>query len=141
VFNVIDYKSGKRPTLTSERIESGECLQPALYVMAAQALVFGDEQATPLWAGYWSLKNGVTTRKGFSLHCSVASGELTTEWQELQPKVIARIAEIVRSARRGDFPVNSSDVNCTSRCDFKTVCRIGQVRSVNKVWTPPAGDA
>ena len=42
VFNVIDYKSGRRPTLTSEKIESGERLQPALYVMAAQALVFGD---------------------------------------------------------------------------------------------------
>ena len=39
VFNVIDYKSGKRPSLSTEKIESGERLQPALYVMAAQALL------------------------------------------------------------------------------------------------------
>lgn len=141
VFNVIDYKSGKRPTLTTEKIESGERLQPALYVMAAEALVFGDEQATPLWAGYWSLKDGVTTRKGSSLHCSVESGEPESDWEQLRPKVIARIAEIVRSARRGDFPVSSTDVYCTSRCEFKTVCRVGHVRSVGKVWIPPPGDA
>ncbi len=141
VFNVIDYKSGKRPTLTAEKIESGERLQPALYVMAAQALVFRGDKATPLWAGYWSLKNGVTTRKGFSLHCSAEPGKISSDWEELQPKVIARIAEIVRSARRGDFPVNSADANCTNLCEFRTVCRIGHVRSVGKVWTPPASDA
>lgn len=141
VFNVIDYKSGKRPTLTTEKIESGERLQPALYVMAAQALVFGDDAATPLWAGYWSLKDGVTTRKGYSLHCSVETGESTAEWDKLRPKVIARIAEIVRSARHGDFPVFSTDVHCTSRCEFKTVCRVGHVRSVGKVWLPPPSDA
>lgn len=141
VFNVIDYKSGKRPTLTAEKIESGERLQPALYVMAAQALVFGDDAATPLWAGYWSLKDGVTTRKGYSLHCSAEPGKPSSDWEELRPRVIARIAEIVRSARHGDFPVSSTDVYCTSRCEFKTVCRVGHVRSVGKVWVPPPGDA
>jgi ATP-dependent helicase/nuclease subunit B len=136
VFNVIDYKSGKRPTLTTDKIESGERLQPALYVMAAQALVFADEQAVPMWAGYWSMRGGVTTRKDYSLHCSVESGEPTETWEVLKPKVIARIAEIVRASRSGDFPIASSDVHCTSMCDFKTVCRVAQVRSVGKMWSP-----
>jgi len=134
VFNVIDYKSGKRPTLTTEKIESGERLQPALYVMAAQALVFGEDQAAPLWAGYWSMRDGVNTGKKYSLHCSVESGESTEVWDELKPKVIARIAEIVHAARVGDFPIASTDIHCTSTCDFKTVCRVAQVRSVGKIW-------
>ncbi|MFO0789865.1 MAG: PD-(D/E)XK nuclease family protein [Pirellulales bacterium] len=140
VFNVIDYKSGRRPTLTGDKIESGERLQPALYVMAAQALVFGDDAATPLWTGYWSMQNGVTTHKSYSLHCSVESGEATDAWEDLKPKVIARIGEIVRAARRGDFPIASRDVHCASYCDFRTVCRVAQVRSVGKIWEP-AGDA
>jgi ATP-dependent helicase/DNAse subunit B len=135
VFNVIDYKSGQRPTLTPEKIESGERLQPALYVMAAQALVFDNDQGAPLWSGYWSMQGGVTTRKDFSLHCSV-DGKLSDNWIQLQQKVIARIAEIVHAARRGDFQVDSRDPNCTSFCDFKTICRIAQARTTNKI--PPA---
>ncbi len=139
VFNVIDYKSGRRPTLTSDKIESGERLQPALYVMAAEALVFGPDKATPLWAGYWSMQGGVTTDKRFSLHCSLESGAPTESWDDLKPKVIKRIGEIVRSTRKGEFPVASRDLDCTSKCDFKTVCRIAQVRSMGKVLGP--GDA
>ncbi len=138
VFNVIDYKSGRRPTLTSEKIESGERLQLALYVMAAEALVFSAESDKPLWAGYWSMQGGVTTNKKYSLHCAVESGEPTESWEELRPKVIARIGEIVRATRRGDFPVLSTDPNCTSFCEFKTVCRVAQVRSVGKVLAPDA---
>jgi hypothetical protein len=50
----------------------------------------------------------------------------------LRPKVIARIGEIVHAARKGDFPVASRDPHCTSFCDFKTICRIAQVRSIGK---------
>jgi ATP-dependent helicase/nuclease subunit B len=135
VFNVIDYKSGRRPTLTMDKIESGERLQPALYVMAAQAVLFANGQAVPMWAGYWSMHGGVTTRKDYSLHCSVESGKATEIWENLKPKVISRIAEIVRAARRGDFPIASSDLHCTSMCDFKTVCRVAQVRNAKKIWS------
>ena len=96
VFNVIDYKSGRRPTLTTEKIESGERLQPALYVMAAQALIFENDQATPMWAGYWSMQGGVNTDKRFSLHCSVKDGTANDTWEELKVKVVARIGQIVR---------------------------------------------
>ena len=132
VFNVIDYKSGKRPTLTAEKMASGERLQPALYVMAAQALLFGDDNAAPLWAGYWSMKSGVTTHKSYSLHCSAETGQAAESWEELKPKVIARIGEIVHATRRGEFPVSSTDPHCTSMCDFRTICRIAQVRSIGK---------
>jgi CRISPR/Cas system-associated exonuclease Cas4 (RecB family) len=134
VFNVIDYKSGKRPTLTADKIESGERLQPALYVMAAQALLFEGDDASPMWAGYWSMQGGVNTDKRYSLHCSVKDGTPSDTWEKLRPKVVARIAEIVRAARNGNFPVASCDPNCTSMCEYKTVCRVSQVRSLGKVW-------
>jgi ATP-dependent helicase/nuclease subunit B len=136
VFNVIDYKSGRRPTLTPEKIESGERLQPALYVMAAQALVFGDDKSAPLWTGYWSMQGGVTTDKRYSLHCAVENGKPSDHWTDLQQKVIARIAEIVHATRRGDFQVDSRDPHCTSFCDFKTICRIAQARTTNKIPPP-----
>jgi ATP-dependent helicase/DNAse subunit B len=136
IFNVIDYKSGRRPTLTTDKIESGERLQPALYVMAAQALVFGPN-ATPLWSGYWGMQGGVTTDKRWSLHCSV-DGKASDDWQALQEKVKTRVVEIVRAARRGDFSIDSRDPNCTSFCDFKTICRIAQARTTNKI-PPPVG--
>jgi len=124
VFNVIDYKSGRRPTLNVDKINSGECLQPALYVMAAQALVFGDD-AKPLWAGYWSMQNGVTTQKQYSLHCA-----------EFNPaNVLSRVRSFVHAIRGGQFPVISRDAECTSRCEFNTVCRVAQVRSIGKVWS------
>jgi RecB family exonuclease len=138
-FNVIDYKSGQRPPHNLDKIESGERLQPALYAMAAEALLFGKGGAVPLWAGYWSMQQGVTTQEKYSLHCSDQSGKLTETWETLKPKVIARIAEIVHAARRGDFPVASNDPHCTRSCDFRTVCRVAQVRSLNKVWI--TGDA
>jgi hypothetical protein len=67
---------------------------------------------------------------------SKAGRSLPKSWATLKQNVIDRLAEIVRSARRGDFPVHSQDPQCTRTCDFRTVCRVAQVRSLEKVWTP-----
>jgi hypothetical protein len=136
VFNVIDYKSGHRPKLNRERIESGESMQPALYVMAAEALVFGAGRAMPLWAGYWSLKDGVSTDKRSSLICSADGVTPSDDWLALRQKVSERVGQIVRDVRQGMFPVHNRDEQCTSRCEFRTVCRIGQVRATGKIWPP-----
>ena len=130
VFNVIDYKSGKRPSLTTEKMESGERLQPPLYVMAAQVLLFGESKGRPLWAGYWSMDKGITTSAKYSLNCSA------DEWESLQQNVVACIRQFVTDIRAGNFPVSSRDEHCTSYCNFSTVCRIAQVRSLGKQWLP-----
>ena len=57
VFSVIDYKTGRSPSLKEEQIASGERLQLPIYVAAAQALFFNDE-ATPVAAGYWTMDRG-----------------------------------------------------------------------------------
>lgn len=143
VFNVLDYKSGKRPTLSKERVASGERLQPAIYVMAAQALLFAKDPATPLYAGYWSLVNGITVAPAYSLHFSDDMQSESEHWAKLRASVVELLGGFVRDIRHGDFPVASRDVHCTSRCDFATVCRIAQVRSLGKQWfieedsTPP----
>jgi ATP-dependent helicase/DNAse subunit B len=134
VYSVIDYKSGRRPSLSKEKIASGERLQPALYVMAAQALLFTEEAATPLYAGYWSLTNGVSVNARFSLYCSQDQRTPSEEWKSLRDEVVAQIGQFVREIRGGDFPVSSRDDDCTSRCEFATVCRIGQVRNLGKQW-------
>lgn len=134
VFSILDYKSGKRPTLSPEKVASGERLQPALYVMAAQALLFSDDSATPLYAGYWSLVNGITLARAYSLHCSDDLESVSEDWQQLCQSVEERLGKFVREIRHGDFPVASRDEHCTSRCDFATVCRIAQVRSLGKQW-------
>ncbi|HEY2414621.1 MAG TPA: PD-(D/E)XK nuclease family protein [Pirellulaceae bacterium] len=128
VFNVIDYKSGRRPTLTTEKMESGERLQPPLYVMAAQVLLFGENNGRPLWAGYWSMDKGMTASAKYSLNCSAE------EWSALQQSVVARIRQFVTDIRAGNFPVASRDDQCTSICNFSTVCRVAQVRSLGKQW-------
>jgi RecB family exonuclease len=135
VFNVIDYKSGRRPTLTIEKMESGERLQPPLYVMAAQVLLFAENKGQPLWAGYWSMDKGMTASAQYSLKCYGDDGKAAEQWKSLQESVVSTIRRFVSDIRTGNFPVFSSDEHCTSYCNFATVCRIAQVRSLGKQWT------
>ncbi len=142
---VIDYKSGDArfdPALA----ESGRQLQLPLYTLAAEALLFTDLGARALAAGYWPLRN---EGKGFAdkranLRLREADDEGLSEvdhWQQLQAVIAERVGEIVEGVRRGDFPVYNTDEKCTSWCDFRTVCRVGQVRSLNKCWpSEPADD-
>ena len=48
------------------------------------------------------------------------------------------VAALVRGIRRGEFPVHSTDDRCTGYCPYATVCRINQVRSLEKTWQPTA---
>jgi ATP-dependent helicase/nuclease subunit B len=137
VFNVIDYKSGKKPSLKPDRIESGERLQLPLYVMAAQHLLFADDRAAPLSAGYWTMTGGFDARGSLKVsQCTADDVAPTDQWQALRPKVAQCVAEFVHAIRHGDFPVFSRDDNCTSRCEFSTVCRVAQIRSLGKTWPP-----
>ncbi len=133
VFNVIDYKSGKKMTLKLENIESGEKLQLPIYVEAAQALLFSGD-ATPMMAGYWSMAGGFDAKGALAV---VQEGD-EERWQNVQATTHRLIRQFVRAIRNGEFPVASRDDKCTSYCDFNTVCRIAQVRSLGKTWPPDA---
>ena len=129
---MIDYKSGRRTSLKQEHIESGEQLQLPIYVAAAQALVFGGE-AEPLAAGYWTMSSGFDAKGVLAVQQGDRSGD---HWAQVQKVVQQRVGEFIAAIRRGEFPVASRDEQCTSRCDFNTVCRVAQVRSLGKTWPP-----
>jgi hypothetical protein len=51
--------------------------------------------------------------------------------------VVDKVFSLVAGIRDGQFPVYNPREDCTSRCEFRTVCRIAQIRSLEKTWTPP----
>ncbi len=139
VFNIVDYKTGNRKRLKAADIEAGLALQLPLYALAVQELLMIDRRAVPWRVGYWYLKG-----KGFETHSlpqffepSESGIQETEHWQTLKSTLLSRVASLVRGIRTGVYPVYSRDDNCTSRCEYRTICRIGQVRSLNKVWPPP----
>ncbi len=62
-------------------------------------------------------------------------------WPELKSALIQRIGEIVNGIRHGWFPVFNEDKDCGQYCPLSTGCRISHIRSLEKRWLPPVGDA
>jgi hypothetical protein len=60
----------------------------------------------------------------------------TDDWQELRANDTALVLDMVEGMRAGKFPVFNENDKCTSFCDFRTVCRITQVRGIGKKWPP-----
>ncbi len=139
VFQVIDYKSASEFTMKSDELHDGRKLQPAVYAMAAAQILSSDSrEAVPLRAGYWLVRKQGYGNKTTQELFTVEAGEVseTADWQELQPVVRQRIRELVEGVRDGEFPMYSPVDDCTSNCDYSHVCRVGQVRSLKKVWPP-----
>lgn len=136
VFNVLDYKTGSRTRLKMTDIEAGLALQLPIYALAVQELLMIDRRAVPWRVGYWYLRE-----KGFdgmpAFHSQTDEGIAETDdWRELRGKLLARVVAMVKGIRQGQFPVYSLDDDCTGRCPYSTVCRVGQIRAMEKVWEP-----
>ncbi len=134
VFNIVDYKTGSRKRLKPADFEAGLALQLPLYALAVQELLMIDRRAVPWRVGYWYLKD-----KGFDTHSlphlfeSGRDGlQETDDWRSLRGTLLARLVSLVRGIRGGMFPVFSLDDECTSRCEYSNICRIGQIRSLEK---------
>jgi ATP-dependent helicase/nuclease subunit B len=140
VFNVLDYKTGASKGFKARSLASGVHLQLPLYALAVKELLMVDRRALPWRVGYWFVKE-----KGFDDHglpqffekAEIGLRE-TEDWQTLRGTLQSRVASLVRGIRGGSFPVFSGDKECSKLCAYSTVCRIGQIRSLNKVW--PAGE-
>jgi hypothetical protein len=135
VFNVIDYKSGRRAMLKRELLQTGQQLQLPIYVEAAQVVVFQND-AKPLQAGYWGMGSGFDTRGALA---GLAGGD-ESRWQDTQSLVHRLIGDFVKRIRHGEFPVASRDDKCTTHCDYHLACRVAQVRSLGKTWWPDVTD-
>jgi hypothetical protein len=138
VFNIIDYKSGKEVKLTDVDIAAGRQLQLPLYALAAEKLLFADRKAVALATGYWSIQAGGfapgrNTLLEFRAHGANGLAD-SPRWSGLSGVILRRVGEIVRGARAAHFPIYSENQDCTRYCEFSKICRIAQVRSLEKIW-------
>jgi ATP-dependent helicase/nuclease subunit B len=138
VFNVLDYKTGGTIKLTPESILAGTTLQLPLYAIAAMELLLNDRDGLPWRAGYWYVRDdGFKPKQALVMYESIDGRiELNRQWEDIRDMLGDVVAALVESIRAGRFPVCNSDDRCTGRCPFKTVCRINQVRSLEKKWQP-----
>jgi len=137
VYVIIDYKSGSMEFSRLD-VESGLGLQLVLYALAVEQLKLLGGPVQAFSAGYWSLKG-----QGYAPAQRNTPFYANEHWQE-QVAAAPRVAvELVRHARRGEFPVYSPMENCTRFCPLKTACRVNQIRPLEepllKVWRPTAG--
>ncbi len=137
VFNILDYKTGSSKSIKSRNLESGVSLQLPLYALAVQELLMIDRRAAPWRVGYWFVKEKGFDAAGLPQFYERAEVGLreTSDWQSLRGNLLNRVAALVRGIRAGNFPVFNLDQQCTSRCPYRTICRIGQIRSLGKIWS------
>lgn len=140
VFNILDYKTGGTVTLTPDTIRAGTTLQLPVYSFAAMELLFADRDSIPWQAGYWYVReNGFRPRQALKMYRSDDGRiELEPEWEDIRSGLAETVIGLVRGIRSGRFPVCSTDERCTGHCPFNTVCRINQVRSLEKTCQPTA---
>ncbi|HEY4313722.1 MAG TPA: PD-(D/E)XK nuclease family protein [Pirellulales bacterium] len=138
VFGVLDYKSGSSARYGLAAIESGDALQVFLYALAAEQLL-AREGSLPWAAGYWFIAGkGYPKAPPLPMHeLRDDVPKLTELWQQVREADTSRVIAMVESIRAGRFPVFSRDDECTSFCDFATVCRVNQARATEKPWQPP----
>ena len=142
VFNVVDYKTGDSVRFSVEAVRRGLALQLPLYAMAAAEVVLSDRDIVPWQAGYWHVAgDGFAPRKALKMYRQ-AGGSLEPEpdWEAMRANISETAAGLVRGIRRGEFPVAAAQRECTGHCPYAAVCRIHQVRSLEKTWQPPRSD-
>jgi ATP-dependent helicase/nuclease subunit B len=142
VFNVLDYKTGAPIRLTPESITAGTTLQLPLYALAVAELLFADRDVLPWQAGYWYVREGgFRPRQALRMYRNDEGRiELEPAWEALRAGLGDTVVMLVRAIRRGQFPVCSTDERCTGHCPYNTICRINQVRSLEKTCQPTAAE-
>jgi ATP-dependent helicase/nuclease subunit B len=117
-YRVIDYKTGPCPS--AAEVRSLDMLQLPLYALAVERLLLREEGAVYRDVGYWELRN-----RGYLPVTKI-------EWEAFRDALEAQVIETVGRLRRGRFVIKPRCDDCTSHCDFRAVCRIGQARNVAK---------
>jgi hypothetical protein len=109
----------------------------ALYALAAEKLNLAAPGARPLSSGYWFPGDG-GFKRGLKFHESTDDGLVeSADWAALRGTLVEHVFGLVRDIRRGEFPMFNTNPQCTESCDFSTVCRVRQTRSLEKQWPSP----
>jgi len=138
VFNVLDYKTGSPIKFDKESVADGRTLQLPLYALAVAELILSDRDCVPWQAGYWHLKEGgFKPKQALKMYRQGPAGlEPEENWEGIRGGLRQTVVALVRGIRNGDFPTCSHDDRCTGYCPYSTICRINQVRSLEKTWQP-----
>jgi RecB family exonuclease len=119
-FRVVDYKTGGKPTNLD--VNDGLASQLPLYAMAVEQLGLAGDTRLFADAGYWHLpKNGYQSVK-------------IKDWADFRSRLETFLLELVAELRRGVFVIHPRKKDCHQACDFASVCRIAEVRAVQKGW-------
>lgn len=140
LVRVIDYKSGHVPT--TREIDTGLALQVPLYLLAAERLELLPPGAQLTDGGYWGIGGKGYHRAVTALSSSGGGVEPHPQWAKLRQTVEAYVLAMVNRVRAADFPVAPCRDDCTRSCDYRSVCRIAEVRRVGRQWRerPILGD-
>jgi ATP-dependent helicase/DNAse subunit B len=139
VFNILDYKTGSSAKFSLDEFMHGAALQLPLYAIAVMELFLNDRDAVPWQAGYWFVaKDGFNYRQALKMYHRGENGleELEEEWEMMRSQIGDIVAGLVHSIRNGFFPVFNRNDRCTSSCPLNTICRINQIRSLEKTCLP-----
>lgn len=131
-FRVIDYKSGHIPDRSD--LERGVALQLPVYVLAADRLVYPGDSHAPLDTGHWALGADTKYKRYFPVHRGKTRVYPREFWADFYQRLEDYILALAGKMRSGAFPVAPREDDCESRCDFRSVCRIRQVRAIGKSW-------
>jgi hypothetical protein len=134
IFNVVDYKSGRARSRPKDAELDGCSLQLELYTIATQELLLKKIGAAPWEAGYWYIKEKGYKAWFAAYEAGEGKSKCHVDWESHRRDVEQKVAELVWSIRAAQFPVHSLDEHCTGICPYHTVCRINQVRSLEKAW-------
>ncbi|MBI1901986.1 MAG: PD-(D/E)XK nuclease family protein [Planctomycetia bacterium] len=139
VFNVIDYKSGG----PRSRPKNGDDPDPTrlqldLYTLAAEQIILG-RGSVASQSGYWHVRG--EGFKGWRTYHHVANDDCQIDegWEAARERLAPLVGRLVAWIRSGVFPVISADDGCTQYCPLHTVCRINQVRALEKTWDSVPG--
>jgi hypothetical protein len=140
VFSIVDYKSGASARTTAKATFEGYSLQLPLYALAAQNLLAA-LPAVPWSAAYWHVA-GKGYQEVIAFHADADGGlQVTPEWETFRTDLTLRVRSLIEGIRQGQFPMHSVEEDCTSRCAYRTVCRVNQVRALGKIWQAPREEA
>jgi RecB family exonuclease len=137
-FWIVDYKTGSDKEYTSTKVESLEKLQLALYAMAAESIVYAGDNARPLGLIYWFPSgDGARAMVSGNARWSDATSWLANpaKWTSLRTEVRKHVLGIAADIRRGRFPLDPIDDNCTRSCPYSQACRIANSRHLEKTRT------
>ncbi len=140
VFNIIDYKTGRKPSTTASQMTSGRSLQLVLYALATQRLNLVGSNALPIQAGYWCLRETGWTPVNKAPKAGPDGLQPHADWLALVDVLDELVPKLAAGIRAGQFPVYNSDTSCMSYCPYRTTCRVSQIRpleeSLAKHWEP-----